>query len=217
MQEKQDKTSLIDWLSERGYIKSKAVEQAFLKVPREDFVLDGYEGMVYNDNPQPILAGQTISAPSMIAIMLEAAKLKKGLKVLEVGAGSGYNAALLAELVGHENIITIERIPELVGWAKKNLKKAGYENIRVIHGDGSLGYEEEAPYDRIVVTAGAPKISKAWVKQLKKGGMIIAPVGGKRFYQTLRICKKGIDGRVKSEARGECAFVPLVGKEAWPG
>lgn len=209
------KAELIRWMKEYNYIRTLAVEKAFQKVPRENFVLEGYEGGAYADTPLPILANQTISAPSMIAIMLEVADLKKGQKVLEIGAGSGYNAALISEIVGQENIVAIERIPELVGWASKNLKKSGYD-VKVVQGDGTMGYEKDAPYDRIIVTAAAPKISKYWIEQLKPGGKIIAPVGSKHFHQELVVVTKDNDGKTKTENRGGCVFVPLIGAEGWP-
>jgi len=198
-----------------GYIKSEAVKKAFLKVKREEFLTDGRRGMAYIDEPLPILSGQTISAPSMIAIMLEVAELKPGMKVLEIGAGSGYNAALIAEIVGQENVFTVERIPELVAFASRNLEKSGYR-VKVVKCDGSLGWKESAPYDRIIVTAAAPKISKHWVEQLKTGGLVIVPVGSRGIYQELVVAKKNKDCSVTEKYHGGCAFVPLIGEEGWP-
>jgi len=209
------RNELVKWMKKYGYIRTPEVERAFESVPRENFVLKGYEGSAYADTPLPILANQTISAPSMIAIMLEEANMKKGQKVLEVGAGSGYNAALISEIVGQENIVAIERIPELVEWARKNLEKAGYK-IRVVHGDGTLGYNNDAPYDRIIVTAAAPKITRYWIEQLKKVGKIVAPVGSKHFHQDLVVATKDDEGKTKTEVRGGCVFVPLIGGEGWP-
>ena len=209
------KAELIKWMKEYNYIKTLAVEKAFQKVPRENFVLEGYEGGAYADTPLPILANQTISAPSMIVIMLEVADLKKGQKVLEIGAGSGYNAALISEIVGQENVVAVERIPELVGWAHKNLNESGYK-IKVVQGDGTLGYKKDASYDRIIVTAAAPKISKCWIEQLRPEGKIIAPVGSKHFHQDLVVVTKDKKGGIKTEIRGGCVFVPLIGEEGWP-
>jgi protein-L-isoaspartate(D-aspartate) O-methyltransferase len=211
------KDALIEELVKACHIKSSAVKKAFASVSREDFLPDGQRMMAYADTPLPIPAGQTISAPSMIAIMLEVAELKPGMKVLEVGAGSGYNAALIAEIVGQENVVTVERLPELVAFAGVNLRKGGYGKVRVVKGDGTLGFKEGAPYDRIIVTAAAPKISKHWVGQLKAGGLIIAPVGGRGFYQELTVAKKGKDGSLTEREEGGCVFVPLIGEEGWPG
>jgi protein-L-isoaspartate(D-aspartate) O-methyltransferase len=172
--------------------------------------------MTYYDIPLSIPAGQTVSAPSMIANMLEYAELKDEAKVLEVGTGSGYNTALLCEIVGEANVTTIERLPELVEYAKSNLGKAGYGNVKVIEGDGSRGYAEDAPYDRIIVTAAAPKMSRFWVEQVKPMGVIVAPVGGRHFYQELIVARKNSGGRMNELKKGGCVFVPLVGQEAWP-
>ncbi len=211
-----NRDSLVEELVKYGYIKSGAVKRAFLKVKREEFLIDAHRMMAYIDEPLPILSGQTISAPSMIAIMLEVAQLKPGMKVLEIGAGSGYNAALLTELVGQGNVTTVERIDELVAFAGRNLKKNKYK-VKVVKGDGSLGWAEGAPYDRIIVTAAAPKISKHWIEQLKTGGMVISPVGAVGFFQELVVAKKGKDGSVTETYHGGCAFVPLIGREGWPG
>jgi protein-L-isoaspartate(D-aspartate) O-methyltransferase len=212
-----DKNQLMEKLVSENHIKSVAVERAFMKVKREAFIPDDQKGMTYYDIPLSIPAGQTISAPSMIAEMLELLELKPGVKVLEIGTGSGYNAALLAEIVGQENVITIERLPELVEFSRQNLKKAGYGKVRVIEGDGSLGYAKSAPYDRILVTAASPKISDYWVDQLKPMGVIVAPVGGRHFYQELVLARKSSDGKQMNELeKGGCVFVPLIGKEGWP-
>lgn len=213
---RRDKAQLIGHLAGAQYIKSGAVKKAFEKVSRENFLIEELEETAYIDTPLLIPAGQTISAPSMIAIMLEVAELKLGMKVLEVGAGSGYNAALIAEIVGQENVITIERLPDLVSFAENNLRKSGYRKVKVIQGDGTLGYEKGASYDRIIVTAAAPKISRHWVQQLKVGGLIIAPVGGRHFYQELIIARKNKDGTVSEKKCGGCVFVPLIGEEGWP-
>lgn len=208
------KQELIDYLVRYDYVKSERVKNAFLKVERENFVLKEYKTRAYNDCPLPILAGQTISAPSMIAIMLEALELKWGQKVLEVGAGSGYNAALLCEIVGDENVFTIERIPELVDFAKENLKKSGYK-AKVVLGDGTLGYQPEAPYDRIIVTAAAPKIPLPLISQTKIGGKIGIPIGSRHFYQDFIVATKTSQEKIEKKNLGGCAFVPLIGREGF--
>jgi protein-L-isoaspartate(D-aspartate) O-methyltransferase len=208
-----DQSTLVNLLKRYRYITSPDVETAFMKVNREEFVLPEYRNSAYADTPLPILCGQTISAPSMIAIMLEVARLKKGLSILEVGCGSGYNAALIAEIVGEDHIITMERIPELAEWGSKNLESAGY-HIKVIGGDGTLGYPEGAPYDRIMSTAAAPRIPRPWVDQLTIQGLIICPVGSKHWYQELEVARKTNEGLTISH-HGGCAFVPLIGEEGF--
>lgn len=204
---------LVSSLERFRYIKSSTVKKAFLTVDRSNFVPENLKNEAYLDNPLPIGYGQTISAPSMIAIMLEVSELSKGLKILEIGTGSGYNAALLSEICGEENVITIERVPEVYKFGKENLEKAGYK-LRVILGDGTKGYEEEAPYDRIIVTAAAPQILNSWKSQIKEEGMIIAPVGTERYYQELLVLKKK-EGNFEIKKHGGCVFVPLIGENGW--
>src|SRR6266545_3232579 len=163
-----------------GYVRTPEVERAFRAVPRERFVELDRQRSAYADTPLPIPNGETISAPSMIAIMLEEADLRGEMNVLDVGTGSGYNAALLAEIVGAVNVVSIERHPDLLAFARENLRSAGYD-VLLAGGDGTLGYEPRAPYDRIVVTAGAPRLAKSWIQQTKIGGRIIAPIGRSTF------------------------------------
>lgn len=209
---------LVKNLKEEGLIKSKAVESAFLKVPREKFVWADEVENAYLDTPLPLgKTGQTISAPHMVAIMLEELDLKKGLKVLEVGCGSGYSAALMAEIVGPEGcVVSIERIPQLVEFAKRNLEAAGYGDVvKVILGDGCLGYpprSEEEIYDRVVVTAAASTIPKYLKKQTKQGGILLIPVGGS-WSQTLKKLIKISADKFDVKDITECIFVPLVASE----
>ena len=203
---------LIDSLVRYNYIKSEPVKRAFERVDRKLFVPEGLQERAYSDYPLPIGFDQTISAPSMIAIMLEALDLKRGDRVLEIGTGSGYNAALIYEIVG-SNISSIERIPELAEFAKKNLKKAGYE-IKIVVGDGTLGYREDAPYDKIIVTAAAPKIPAPLIDQLKIRGKVCIPVG-ERYFCNLIVAEKISAERIKKKNYGGCAFVPLIGEEGW--
>lgn len=208
------KESLIISLEKSGYIKSDAVKKAFLKVDRSNFIPEFLENDAYRDSPLPIGFGQTISAPSMIAIMLEVSDLHNGIKVLEIGTGSGYNAALIAEICGDENVVTVERISEVFNFGLNNLKKAGYK-VKVVLGDGTKGYEEKAPYDRIIVTAAAPNILDSWKNQIRGEGMIIAPVGPERYYQELLVSKRKIDGSFETKKYGGCVFVPLIGEHGW--
>lgn len=212
---------LVEKLVREGIIRSEKVKRAMLKVPRELFVPEHLCELAYEDTPLPIGFGQTISAPHMVAIMLEEAELDEGMKVLEVGTGSGYNAALIAEIVAPEgskrpgHVYTIERIPELAERAKENLRRAGYsDRVTVIVGDGSKGYPPAAPYDRIIVTAAAPQVPEPLIKQLKPGGILLIPVGD-RYSQTLYKIIKLPDGRLVEKKVTPCVFVPLIGEYGW--
>jgi protein-L-isoaspartate(D-aspartate) O-methyltransferase len=153
----------------------------------------------------------------MVAIMNEALELRIGNRVLEVGAGSGYHAATVAEQIGPQgHVYTIELVPELVKLARSNLEEAGYsDRVTLVQGDGSLGYPDRAPYDRIVVTAAAPKIPHPLVAQLRPGGILIIPVGGRLFPQELVKVRKDEKGRIERTSLGGVAFVPLIGKEGF--
>jgi protein-L-isoaspartate(D-aspartate) O-methyltransferase len=204
------KLETIENLKREGRLKSKEIIEAMLKVKRELFVLPEYKNEAWLDTPLPIVSGATISAPHIYAIMLEAVKLKPGEKVLEIGSGSGYGAALIKEIVKKGKVITIEINPEVYEFAKNNLKKAGYKNIKVVLGDGSLGYEEEAPYDAIISTAAAPKIPKPWIDQLKEGGRLISPVITAFGQELIYLEKK--DNRIKTKNLGPVVFLELLGK-----
>ncbi len=153
----------------------------------------------------------------MVAIMNEALDLEPGLKVLEVGAGSGYHAATIAEILGPEgHVYTLERVEELVKFARQNLERAGYSTrVTLVQGDGSLGYVDRAPYDRILVTAAAPEVPPKLIDQLTKGGVLIVPVGGRFFPQELVKVRKKPDGRIERSSLGGVAFVPLVGEHGF--
>lgn len=212
---------LIEELVREGVINSEKVKRAMLKVPRELFVRSKYRNFAYADTPLPIGCGQTISAPHMVALMTEALDPEVGDKVLEIGTGSGYQAAVLAEIVAPENstikghVWTIEIVKELVDFAKENLKKAGYaDRVTVIHGDGSLGYVPAAPYDKIIVTAAAPTIPTPLLEQLKNGGKLVIPVGD-LYIQKLLIVEKKENGKIKINESVPCVFVPLKGAFGW--
>ncbi|MCS7367102.1 MAG: protein-L-isoaspartate(D-aspartate) O-methyltransferase [Candidatus Verstraetearchaeota archaeon] len=218
----EERRKLIEKLISEGVLKSQSVIRAMLTVPRELFVPPKYRELAYIDAPLPTLEGQTISAPHMVAIICELLMLDVGMKVLEVGGGSGYHAAVCAEIVAPKDaprekwghVYTIERIPALVEFAKANLKICGYDDrVDVILGDGTLGYKEAAPYDRIFVTAAAPNIPKPLINQLKDGGRIVIPIGGS-FYQELVVGLKKGDELLTFSAGG-CVFVPLIGKYGW--
>src|SRR3989442_7344853 len=172
-----ERTRLVEQLVRSRYIQDSRVRDAFLAVPREAFVRPEDAADAYADVPLPIGRGQTISAPSMIAIMLEEARLAPGDHVLEIGTGSGYHAALVAHIVGPENVVSIERIPRLAEWGRSNLARTGYAGVTVVVRDCSLGYPQEAPYDCLLGTARAPEIPDPWRLQLSSGGRILPPIG----------------------------------------
>lgn len=195
----------------RNISESKVLE-AFRKVSRHEFVPEELRQSAYNDYPLPIGENQTISQPYMVALMTECLKLKGAEKVLEIGTGSGYQAAILGEIVGE--VYSVERFKELADKASKVLSSLGYKNIRIKVGDGTLGWSEFAPYDGIVVTAGAPTIPESLVKQLKDGGSLVIPVDRGGFGQTLTLVER-IGHTTRTSDICACTFVPLVGKEGW--
>jgi protein-L-isoaspartate(D-aspartate) O-methyltransferase len=193
------------------YTLDEKVREAMLHVPRHKFVPEHEESAAYLDMPLEIGFGQTISAPHMVAIMCELLELSEGHKVLEIGTGSGYNAALMAEIIGKKgHVYTVERIESLVHFARNNLEETGYNNITVILDDGSMGYSKYAPYDRIVVTCAAPDIPAPLLEQLKPGGIMVIPVG--KYSQELLRITKDYNGNIHKEKKGGVIFVPLIGK-----
>jgi protein-L-isoaspartate(D-aspartate) O-methyltransferase len=191
---------------------SERVLDAMRRVPRHLFVPESEWKYAYADYPLPIGWGQTISAPHMVAIMCDLLDIRDGMKVLEIGAGSGYHAAVMAVLAGSGHVYAVEVIEGLAEFARQNLKKAGVTNVTVVTGDGSLGLPEYAPYDRINVACAAPDILDTLTAQLKRGGKLAIPVG--RNFQELYLVTK-VDG-LKKEAKGGVVFVPLVGKKGFP-
>ncbi|MFQ6129241.1 MAG: protein-L-isoaspartate O-methyltransferase [Candidatus Hadarchaeaceae archaeon] len=211
-----ERKELVERLVRWGYLEKRYIIDAFEKVPRHEFIPENIREYSYADQPLSIGHGQTISAPSMIAIMLESLDLKTGLKVLEVGTGSGYNAALIAEVVGKKGgVFSIERVDELAEFGRANLKRTGYGWVQVVVGDGTCGYEKEAPWDRILVTACAPKIPRPLIEQLKIGGKLAAPVGQHYMFQTWTVVHKRGKKETSTQEHGGCSFVPLVGKHGW--
>ena len=192
-------------------INDQRVLDAMLKIPRHKFIPTELQNFSYDDAPLPIGNGQTISQPFIIAQMTEYLNLKGNEKVLEIGTGSGYQTAILAEIA--KKVITIERDEELAKNAKSFLHELRYTNISFVYGDGTKGYEKDAPYDRIMVTAGAPGIPKPLADQLAEGGKMVIPIG-ERHYQNLYFIEK-INGKLKQTALGGCVFVPLIGKYGW--
>lgn len=185
---------------------------AMLTVPREDFVPEKYRDLAYADRPLPIPRGQTISQPFTVAFMCQALELRGPERVLEIGTGSGYAAAILSQLAAE--VITIERIPVLAETAAARLAQGGYDNVQVHIADGTLGWSPAAPYDAIVVTAAASTLPQPYVDQLKEGGRIVIPIGPLSMGQTLCRFTRHANA-TRAEELGPFAFVPLIGEHAW--
>ncbi len=193
-------------------ITDERVLAAMGKVPRHRFTAPGDSDMAYSDMALPSSEEQTVSQPYMVAIMTELLALKGDERVLEVGTGSGYQTAVLAELAGE--VYTIEYRPNLAAEAKRRLEGLGYGNIRFMTGDGSRGWPEQAPYQGILVTAAAPDVPPPLAEQLDEGGVIVIPVGQRQSQRLLKIGKRG--GRLIREYHIFCVFVPLLGDYGWP-
>lgn len=193
-------------------IRDQRVIEAMLAIPRHLFVEEAMAAQAYSDTPLPIGEKQTISQPYMVALMSELLALKGGEKVLEIGTGSGYQAAVLARLA--DRVYTVERIRPLALRARKVLDSLGLLNINLKITDGTSGWEEEAPFDAIMVTAGAPSVPPAFVDQLRPGGRLVIPVGGEAFQVLTRVTRNA-DGSVTCEECGGCRFVKLIGAHSW--
>lgn len=181
------------------------------RVPRHEFVDPGMAAQAYQDMPLNIGLKQTISQPYMVALMTEIMELKGGEKVLEIGTGSGYQTAILAELCRH--VFSIERLSTLSNRARRTLYRLGYVNVTLRIGDGTLGWPEEAPFDAIIVTAGAPEIPQVYKDQLAEGGRLVIPRGGEEAQELARITQN--DGKFREELLTSCRFVKLVGRHGW--
>lgn len=205
-------------------ITDPAVIAAFSKIPRHEFVPLEYCDQAYENHPLEIGEGQTISQPYTVAFMTQLLQLQPGDKVLEVGAGSGYQAAIIAEIVGAENVYTIERHRELAESAHDNLSRTGYGQVHIAVGDGTLGMSrrslakaelpEYAPFDAIIVTAAAPQVPAPLIEQLAPGGKLVIPIGPAFGQQMVRLTKLN-DGTFQEEHFGNFVFVPLIGKYGW--
>lgn len=210
---------LIDLLMREGVVRKRQVSKAMLTVSRENFVPDELRDSAYEDRPLPISDGQTISAPHMVAMMCEALELESGQKVLEIGAGSGYHAAVIAEIVassGAGHVYSVEIRPRLVEFATTNLAHTGYaDRVTVTEGDGSQGLDAHKPFDRIWVTAAAPSIPSLISDQLSPNGIMVIPLGGEHSIQELVVARKDESGRLYTQNVCGVAFVPLVGKYGW--
>lgn len=199
-------------LKRRGITEPQILE-AFLAVPRELFVSERYAHEAYGDHPLPIEAQQTISQPYIVALMIQAAAIKPGDKVLEVGAGSGYAAAVISRIAG--KVVAIERQHELVEVASERIRSLDYHNVEIIEGDGTKGWAEEAPYDAILAAASGSHVPAALLGQLAPNGRLVMPIGEPGWVQELVKVTKQEDGILKQENLGAVRFVPLIGEEGW--
>ena len=200
------------YIAARG-VRDKLVLDAMRKVPRELFLPKELREFAYEDAPLPIAGKQTISQPYIVAFMVESLILKGGEKVLEIGAGSGYAAAVLSEIAA--DVYTVERLGPLAEGAAALLAELGYDNVHVLHGDGTKGWPEHAPYDAIVVSAGAPQVPESLKEQLKIGGRLVIPIGADQHSQELVRIIRVSANEYRSEHIADVRFVPLIGEEGW--
>jgi protein-L-isoaspartate(D-aspartate) O-methyltransferase len=203
---------LIDRELKPDGITDERVLDAVYRVKRERFVPESLKDRAYDNHPLPIGESQTISQPYIVALMTQALDLRPEDKVLEIGTGSGYQTAILAELSGV--VYSVERLGPLAMRARTNLYSQGYTNIFLISGDGTKGLPECAPFNKIIVTAAAPRVPNTLLEQLKNGGKMVVPVGGKQV-QDLQLVEKALNGRLTKRSLGGCRFVPLIGNEGW--
>lgn len=199
-------------IAERG-VRDRRVLDAMRSVPREHFVPGPLRSLAYEDHALPIADDQTISQPYIVALMIEALALQGGEKVLEIGTGSGYSAAVLARIAGE--VWSVERIERLAHDAAQVLAGLGCTNVQVRHADGTLGWPEQAPFDAIVVTAGGPAVPDSLKRQLRIGGRLVMPVAANRAFQELLCMTRVSDDRFETESIADVCFVPLLGEEGW--
>ena len=202
--------NLIIYLKNSKFLTDEKVESALQNIPRHEFVPESELEYAYDNEPLPIMKNQTISQPGVVTRMTEWLDVKNGQNILEIGTGSGWQSAILSYLVGSGTIYSIERHPELAKFAQENLKKLKIDNVHVILGDGTLGYSQASPYDRIIITAACTEIPLPLLDQLSENGLIIAPVGGSS--QSLVLLQKTSKGIVEIKNQSKYVFVPLVGK-----
>ena len=208
-----EREAMVERQLKRRGIDEQPILDAFLAVPREAFVGDAHAHLAYGDHPLPIAAGQTISQPYIVGLMIQAAEIRRGDVVLEVGAGSGYAAAVISRIA--RKVIGIERVPELVRSARQRLQRLGFDNVAIVAGDGTCGWPAEAPYDAILAAASGSHVPRPLIEQLAPGGRIVMPLGGPRSVQELVKVTKQDDGILRQENLGAVRFVPLIGEEGW--
>jgi len=208
-----EREAMVERQLRRRGIFERHILDAFLAVPREEFIGPDHAHLAYGDHPLPIEAGQTISQPYIVALMIQAANIKPGDTVLEVGAGSGYAAAVISRIAA--KVIAIERQHELVEVARERLARLGYDRVEIVEGDGTKGWLDEAPYDAILAAASGSHVPQALLGQLAPGGRLVMPVGDPGWTQELVKVTKQEDGILKQENLGGVRFVPLIGEEGW--
>jgi len=210
-----EREAMVEWQLRRRGITEPDILDAFRAVHREEFVSLNQAHLAYGDHPLPIEAGQTISQPYIVALMIQAAAIKPGDRVLEVGAGSGYAAALISRIA--EKVIAIERKHELVEVARERMHRLGYGNVEIVEGDGTKGWRDEAPYDAILAAASGSHVPSPLIEQLAPNGRIVMPIGDPGLVQELIKVTKQQDGILRQESLGGVLFVPLIGEEGWDG
>lgn len=210
---KAKRDNLIDHQLRQKGISDTRVLEAMKNIPREDFVPPEYESMAYRNGPLPIGEGQTISQPYIVALMTQCLELKPDDKVLEIGTGSGYQMAVLLEMGAR--VYSVERIPELASRAENILRSLGYKDVHIKRADGTEGWPEEAPFDAILVTSGAPSVPEPLKQQLADGGRLVIPVGSPHSQRLYKIVKT--DAHFTTIVITPCVFVPLIGKYGWDG
>jgi len=208
-----EREAMVERQLRRRGITEKRILDAFLAVPREAFVSPDYAHAAYGDYPLPIEAGQTISQPYIVALMIQAAEIGPDDKVLEVGAGSGYAASVISRIA--RRVVGIERQHDLVDVARDRLRRLGYDNVEIVEGDGTRGWPEEAPYDAILAAASGSHVPPQWIEQLAPDGSIVMPVGEPGWVQQLIKVTKRSDGSLEQSDLGAVRFVPLIGEEGW--
>ena len=208
---KSKRLGMVEFQIEARGVRDLRVLEAMRTVPRHLFVPETYREVAYNDSPLPIGHGQTISQPYIVAVMTELLELGAGDTVLEIGSGSGYQAAILGKLA--KEVVTIERIPEVARRARENLRSAGVNNVEVVIADGTEGYAPSAPYNAIIVTAATPDIPQPLIEQLADGGRLVAPTGGRDLQTLVKLVKSG--DSISRSSHGGVVFVPLLGHHGW--
>jgi protein-L-isoaspartate(D-aspartate) O-methyltransferase len=208
-----ERRAMVEQQIRRRGVRDERVLEAMFSVPRHEFVRPEYLGAAYEDRPLPIGTSETISQPYIVAAMTAAARISSGDKVLEIGTGAGYQAAVLAFLGA--DVVSIERNGALADAARQRLQRLGFDHVRVIEGDGTEGYPAGAPYRAILVTAAAPRVPEPLIEQLADGGRLVIPVGDRYRQDLLQIFKHGAE--TSTQFLDPCQFVPLIGKHGWPG
>ncbi|MEQ5814304.1 protein-L-isoaspartate(D-aspartate) O-methyltransferase [Marinobacter sp. NFXS11] len=207
------RASMVDFQLRARGIESPIVLEAMGRVPREHFIPERMKDCAYDDGPLPIGAGQTISQPYIVALMTEALNLEGGERVLDIGTGSGYAAAVLGCIASE--VFSIERVPELADRAARTLAADGFDNVRVRCGDGTIGWPEHQPFDGIIVAAGAPAVPESLKHQLAVGGHLVIPVGSDHSVQSLERITRLTENEFRTEDLGAVRFVPLIGEQGW--